>query len=344
MLMVSSQVLESLRAELRHHAPQAPLQAVSQAPLQASAQASARDSARDSARASCSIATGSRTLDDFFSIQFQPGRTGMLVEWFISTFSSDSCSCTGSSRGSSVDGREGTARSILRQRPGYGASGGWLALASAWGACGAERMLVIVDREGSWTERFYPPAAAALGIDLSRMLVLRPHGEQDAIWCLDQALRCRGVGGVWCEWDAMDDRVFRRLQLAAEQGHALGMLVRSAAYCGQPSWAHVQLLVESIPTTGSFPLANNSLLDQTTLEPPAKQPPAKPYSEQCDGESLSWLGGRRWRVELLRHRYQHPDSRSLETQSPDTRPLTTRSSNTAPGSSSRTLDACAGNV
>jgi len=41
----------------------------------------------------------------------------------------------------------------------------------------------------------------------------------------------------------------RRLQLAAEQGGGLGLLIRPEAVRHQPSWADVRLLVEPLPTT-----------------------------------------------------------------------------------------------
>jgi hypothetical protein len=42
--------------------------------------------------------------------------------------------------------------------------------------------------------------------------------------------------------------MFRRWQLAAEQGRGLGLLVQSSAAGGWPSWADVQLRVRALPT------------------------------------------------------------------------------------------------
>jgi len=134
--------------------------------------------------------------------------------------------------------RRGTLVEYLTSTTGSGA--GTLALAAAREACREGRALVVLDRTTSY---FYPPAAAAWGIDLAKLLVLRPVNEADALWALDQALRCPGVGAVWTEWDWIDMRDFRRLQLAAECGGTLGLLVRSARYRGHPTWADVQWLV-----------------------------------------------------------------------------------------------------
>jgi hypothetical protein len=120
-----------------------------------------------------------------------------------------------------------------------GGGAGILALTAARAACQGGRALVVVDCQG----QFYPPAAAAWGIDLTRMLVLRPSKEADALWAVDQALRCPGVGAVWTRWDRLENRDFRRLQLAAESGRTLALLVRPARHRGQPTWADVQWLV-----------------------------------------------------------------------------------------------------
>jgi hypothetical protein len=125
-----------------------------------------------------------------------------------------------------------------------------LALLAARQACRDGKMLLVVDR----ARRFYPPAAAAWGIDLARLAVVQPASEADELWAIDQALRCRGVGAVWSRRGRLDDRDFRRLQLAAESGGTLGLLVRPASVRGEPSWAHVQLLVSTVGQPSSLPV------------------------------------------------------------------------------------------
>jgi len=145
--------------------------------------------------------------------------------------------------------RRGTLVEYLTPAPVSGA--GTLALAAAREACRQGLAFVILDRrivarsasEGHRSCHFYPPAAAAWGIELSKTLVLRPASDADALWALDQALRCPGVGAVWAACDRLDVRDFRRLQLAAECGGTLGLLLRPARSRGQPTWADVQLEV-----------------------------------------------------------------------------------------------------
>ena len=121
-----------------------------------------------------------------------------------------------------------------------------LALVAAREAAAQGGVLVVMDRQ----EEFYPPAAAALGIDLERTLVVRAVRFEDEMWALDQALRCPGVAAAWAAVERLDWRWFRRLQLAAEQGGGVGLLLRPARVRGQPSWSQVQLLVQPCLSAG----------------------------------------------------------------------------------------------
>ena len=102
-------------------------------------------------------------------------------------------------------------------------------------------VLVVIDRR----QTFYPPAAAAWGIDLDRLIVVHPQNARDELWAAVQALRSPAVAAMWATIDRLDSRAFRRLQLAAQAGRTLGVLVRPASARGQPSWADVTLEVES---------------------------------------------------------------------------------------------------
>ena len=130
----------------------------------------------------------------------------------------------------------GTLVEWLAEHPGSGA--GMLALMVAR-QCSEGRALVIMDR----ARRFYPPSVAPWGMDLENLLVLRPRSEAEELWALEQVLRSPSVGAVWAPQGRIDVREFRRLQLAAENGGAVGMLVRPADVRGEPSWAEAQFLV-----------------------------------------------------------------------------------------------------
>ena len=63
------------------------------------------------------------------------------------------------------------------------------------------------------------------------------------MWAAVQALRSPVVAAVWGKFERLESRAFRRLQLAAEVGRTLGVLLRPVTARGQPSWATVRLEV-----------------------------------------------------------------------------------------------------
>lgn len=145
----------------------------------------------------------------------------------------------------SLVGEGGLRRGSLVEwlgEPGSGATA--LASVAAREACRSGGYVVVIDP----ARRFYPPAAAGLGIRLDQLIVVRPESEKDYHWAVCQALGCRGVSAVLCWPQKLDSQSLRRWQLAAETGGSLGLLVRPTRVRGQPTWADVQLLVQPRPT------------------------------------------------------------------------------------------------
>ena len=134
----------------------------------------------------------------------------------------------------------GSMLELLRNGPGSGVSS--IALMIARQAIVDGKYLVVVDPQ----RQFYPPAMKSLGIPLERVIALQPANHADAIWGLAQVLRCPAIGAVIAELGTLEDRISRKLQLAAEQGGGLGIFLRDARSArSQPSWADVQWLVRS---------------------------------------------------------------------------------------------------
>jgi protein ImuA len=149
--------------------------------------------------------------------------------------------------------------------PGAGSGTGTLALCAAREACAGGRALVVVDRRRT----FYPPAAIGWGIDLASLLILQPADDAAELWVIDQALRCPGVGAVYAPCGSLDVRDFRRLQLAAETGGTLGILLRPARLRGQPTWADVQWRIDpcrehSLWRSGRIPRGSSSARADST--------------------------------------------------------------------------------
>lgn len=160
-------------------------------------------------------------------------RHGMLVEWMGIPVTED---------GSPVVNAGMRAQKLRpKDEPPVATSGAFtLALLGAREACREGGVLVVIDR----TRTFYPPAAAAWGIDLERTIVVWPQNARDEVWAAVQSLSSPVVAAMWANIDRLDSRAFRRLQLAAETGRALGILVRRARARAQPSWADVRLEME----------------------------------------------------------------------------------------------------
>ncbi|MBX3420106.1 MAG: hypothetical protein KF752_00980 [Pirellulaceae bacterium] len=136
----------------------------------------------------------------------------------------------------------GSMIEYLRSAPGCGAS--YLALMAAASAlrAGSEKHLVIVDTY----HQLYPPAVSSQQIDLQQVIWVRPQSMADAIWATDQALRNPAVAAVVADLETLDARQARRLQLAAQRGGGLGLLLRGLSARRLPSWAEVQWIVRSL--------------------------------------------------------------------------------------------------
>ncbi len=141
-----------------------------------------------------------------------------------------------------------------------------------------DSLLVMIDSQ----RELHAPAAVPFAVDLSKTVFIRPERPPDALWSLEQALRTRGVGAVVCDVEQLSPQACRRLQLAAETGGGLGILLRPAKARGQPSFAEYRFLVQPLP-------------------PPIQVAERLGYVAESLRDSASAVS-RRWRVELLRGR------------------------------------------
>jgi protein ImuA len=130
--------------------------------------------------------------------------------------------------------------SLVELLSAAGGAGAWtLALFFARNACGSSKVLVVVDAQAC----FYPPAAVSLGIAMDRLIVIHPKTLADAALAVDQSLRSSAVGSVIGWYDRLTTAAFRRLQLAAESGGGLGLLLRPISARSTPSFAALRLCV-----------------------------------------------------------------------------------------------------
>lgn len=90
----------------------------------------------------------------------------------------------------------------------------------------------------------YAPALAAAGIDLKRLLIVKPRSAEEGLWATEQALRSGTCAAVLAFVKTTDATSLRRLQWAAEAGGGLGFIFRSQWQVVQSSPIPVRLRVE----------------------------------------------------------------------------------------------------
>ena len=87
----------------------------------------------------------------------------------------------------------------------------------------------------------YPPALQQWGVDLSRMLIVRPKNDSEMLWSAEQALSSGTCAAVLLWPDVLDDQAGRRLQLAAETGNSWAIAFRPPSARREPSAAALRL-------------------------------------------------------------------------------------------------------
>lgn len=149
---------------------------------------------------------------------------------------------------------------ILTPRPGVGELYLLLPVLAALSRAAPARWCTWV----SPPHELFAPALEAHGVALERMLLVRTlsspsgarssqrrRGDDDmSLWALEQALRS-GACEIALAWlPRASPRAIRRLQLAAEQGRALGVLYRSQRFAHVASPAMLRVLLEPIAEPG----------------------------------------------------------------------------------------------
>jgi hypothetical protein len=107
------------------------------------------------------------------------------------------------------------------------------------------------DREAGWIAWIdppfepYPPALIQWGVNLSRVLIVRPKKPQESLWAAEQALSSGNCAAVLLWSTKLDDAASRRLQLAAEAGQSWAIAFRALEASSQPSAAALRIRLEA---------------------------------------------------------------------------------------------------
>ena len=113
---------------------------------------------------------------------------------------------------------------VLAEEPGCGAAFAAVLMARSGGT-------VLWIAAGGDALTAWPPGLARFGLLPENLVLLRADGWPDALWAMEETLRCPAVTGAVLapDWQAdtvLDLTASRRLQLAAEAGGGIGLLLR----------------------------------------------------------------------------------------------------------------------
>lgn len=110
---------------------------------------------------------------------------------------------------------------VLGEDPGASVGFATLLLGRAQAALPGRSLLWIAPDPDA-----YPPGLANLGLDAARLILVRAPRAADALWAAEEALRSPAIAAVLLLGPAPDLTAARRLQLAAETGGGIGLLLR----------------------------------------------------------------------------------------------------------------------
>lgn len=140
---------------------------------------------------------------------------------------------------------------ILATEPGCGAAFAAVILARSGGTV----VWIAVTSDGLTA---WPPGLARFGLLPANLILVRADGWSDALWAMEETLRCPAVSGALlaADWHAapaaiaLDLTASRRLQLAAEAGGGIGLLLRPAMTNPPPSVAASRWRIAPLNVTG----------------------------------------------------------------------------------------------
>lgn len=79
----------------------------------------------------------------------------------------------------------------------------------------------------STRRRIFPPALKAFGIEPERILFVDASRKKDALWAIEECLKCEALTAVVGEVSELDFNESRRLQLAVERSKVTGFIHRN---------------------------------------------------------------------------------------------------------------------
>lgn len=147
----------------------------------------------------------------------------------------------------------GALHELAPERPVHlGAACGFAtALAALAGRECGKTLWIATEFAGMEAGELYAPGLEAFGLAAQRLLLLRVLRPTDALWAMEEALRCRGLAAVVAELTgegaAADLTATRRLALAAREAAGFGLLLRHTA-TAMPAAAATRWRIAAAPS------------------------------------------------------------------------------------------------
>ena len=132
----------------------------------------------------------------------------------------------------------------------------------------------------SHSQSIFPPALRSFGVRPDRIIFIHLKKEQEILWVMEEALKCKGLSAVISEVRDLSFTASRRLQLAIEQSQVTGFIVRRNPRSLNTTACLARWKITSLP--GQLP------------------------------EDMPGVGFPRWNVELLKVRNGKPGSWQIE--------------------------------
>jgi protein ImuA len=143
----------------------------------------------------------------------------------------------------------------------------------------------------STSRRLFPTALASFNVSPERIIFIDVNTQNDALWIMEEALKCEGLAAVVGELDQLSLTASRRLQLAVEESGVTGFILRKDASKNASSIAAARWQISPLPSQAE--------------------------------EGLPGLGFPRWQVELLKVRNGNPGKWELDWDGEGFAPLAT---------------------
>ncbi|MGG5809076.1 ImuA family protein [Falsiroseomonas sp. CW058] len=97
----------------------------------------------------------------------------------------------------------------------------------------------------------WPSGLGRFGLPPAQLVLVRAAQGADALWAMEEALRCPTIGGALLMLRDIDTAAARRLQLAAGTGGALGLLLRPDGDAPAAGTALTSWRVSALPSQGA---------------------------------------------------------------------------------------------